>query len=76
MLVRKAFHIRTYTGLRPHVKALMSGRASEAQGECRAEPARAMLSRSLHSRCILKCSAKVDNKKTSHKEWNVLVMVW
>lgn len=47
MLVRKAFHIRTYTGLRPHVKTLMSGRA-----------------------------AKVQNKKTSHKKWNVLGMVW
>ena len=38
----------------------MSDGASEVQGECRAELARAMLSRSLHSRCISNAAQRYD----------------
>ncbi len=41
--------------------------AREVQGECRAELARAMLSRSLHSQCIPKCTAKLQQKTVASK---------
>ena len=42
--------------------------ASEVQGERRAEVARAMPNRSLHSLCISKCTAKLESKLRCEKE--------
>ena len=43
--------------------------ANKVQGERRAELARAMLSRSLYSLCISKCTAKLQNNPDISKEF-------